>query len=118
MTDHEFVSAEPRVERSRFGDDVEIIVNYGPGLYERQGVELPQYGFLVRAPTFWAFHATRLGQIDYDPSAMFVVQSLDDRPITDSARVRVYHAFGDPRIDIGGKVVSVEKEAEVVVRGE
>jgi hypothetical protein len=116
MTDHEFVSAQPRVERSRFGEDVEIVVNYGPGAYEYRGVELPEYGFVVRSPTFWAFHATRFGQIEYEPSAMFVVQSLSERPITDCEKVRIYHAFGDPRIDIGGKVFTVEREAEVAIR--
>jgi hypothetical protein len=106
------------VERSRFGGDVEIIVNYGPGAYQAGGVELPQYGFLVRSPTLWAFHATRFGGVEYDPPAMFVLESRDGRPITDSAKVRIYHAFGDPRVSVGGKVVTVEREAEVDVRGQ
>ena len=117
MTDHEFVSAKPRVERSRFGDDVDIIVNHGPGAYTANGVELPEYGFVVRSPTFCAFHATEFGQIRYGPSAMFVVQSMDGKPITESQKVRIYHAFGDKRVDVGGKVFEVEGEAEVSVRG-
>ncbi|MBM3501112.1 MAG: hypothetical protein FJX74_20870, partial [Armatimonadetes bacterium] len=117
MTDHEFVSAEPRVERSRFGEDVQITVNYGPGPYRTEGVELPQYGFLVRSPTFWAFHATRFGGLDYDPSAMFVLEALDGEPIAESAKVRVYHAFGDPRVRVAGKTLEVPREAEVDVRG-
>jgi len=116
MADHEFVSREPRVERSRFGDDVETIVNYGPGPHEEGGVELPQYGFLVRSPTFWAFHATRFGGLTYDPSGMFVLESLDGKPIADSTKVRIYHAFGEPRVSIGGKTFTVEREAEVNVR--
>ncbi|MBM3476148.1 MAG: hypothetical protein FJX75_22995 [Armatimonadetes bacterium] len=117
MTDHEFVSADPRVERSRFGDDVEIVANYGPGVHKEGSVELPQYGFLVRSPTLWAFHATRFGGVTYSPSAMFVVEALDDKPITNSAKVRIYHAFGDAKISIGGKTFEVAREAEVNVRG-
>lgn len=115
MTDHEFVSTEPRVERSRFGP-VEITVNYGPGSYSLRGVELPQYGFLVRSPTFWAFHATRFGGLEYEPSAMFVLESRDGRPITDSEKVRIYHAFGPSRVAIGGKTFEVSREAEVNAR--
>jgi hypothetical protein len=117
MTDHEFVSAQARVERSRFGQEPEIIVNYGPGAYEVGGVELPQYGFLVRSPTLWAFHATRFGGVTYDPSAMFVLESRDGKPITDSAKVHIYHAFGDPKVSVGGKTFEVAREAEVDVRG-
>ena len=117
MTDHEFVSVNPRVERSRFGEDVEVIVNYGPGAYRWKGVELPAYGFLIRSATFWAFHATRFGGVDYDPSAMFALEALDGRPIAESAKVRVYHAFGSPRARIAGKTFEVAREAEVDVGG-
>ena len=117
MTAHEFVSAEPRVERSVFGDEFEITVNYGPDSHTEQGVELPANGFLVHSPRFWAFHATRFGGRQYDPSAVFVLEPLDERPITQSGNVRVFHAFGDPRINIAGKEFVVEREAEVEVVG-
>jgi hypothetical protein len=130
MTDHQFVSEKPRVERSEFsltpgpsprgrGETarVEIIVNHGPGSYAIGGVDLPEYGFLVRSPSFLAFHATKYGQITYDPSAMFVIQSLDGKPITQSGKLRIYHAFGDPKVEIAGKTFTVEREAEVSVKG-
>jgi hypothetical protein len=117
MTDHEFVSDQPRVERSRFGEDVEILVNYGPEPYRVRGVELPAYGFLVRAPTFWAFHAAEFGGVTYSPSAMFAVESRDGKPIPESRKVHVFHAFGDPRVSLGGKTFTVGKEADVDVRG-
>ena len=112
MTAHEFVSAEPRVERSEFGE-FEITVNYGPGSYTVRDVELPPNGFLVHSPRFWAMHTTRFAGRDYDPSAMFVVESLDEKPITQSTKTRIFHAFGDPRIRIAGKEFEVEAEAEV-----
>jgi hypothetical protein len=117
MTNHEFVSADPRVERTRFGDNVEVVVNYGPGVYTEGSVELPQYGFLVRSPTLWAFHATRFGGLTYSPAAMFVIESLDGRPIASSAKVRIYHAFGDSKVSIAGKTFEIAREAEVDVRG-
>ncbi|MGQ9730134.1 MAG: DUF5696 domain-containing protein [Candidatus Zipacnadales bacterium] len=115
MTAHEFLSADPHVERSEFGE-VEIIVNYGPHPYALQGVELPQWGFIVRSPTFVAFHATKFGALTYSPSAMFVLQSLDGKPIVESNRVRVYHAFGAPQLRIGGKEFTIERVAELSMR--
>ena len=114
MTAHEFVSTEPRVERSEFGE-FEITVNYGPGSYEMQDVELPPNGFFVHSPRFWAMHVTHLGSVEYDPSAMFVVESLDEKPVTQSTKMRIFHAFGDPHIRIAGKAFEVEREAEVAV---
>jgi hypothetical protein len=38
------------------------------------------------------------------------VRSLDGKPITESANLRIYHGFGDPRIRIAGAERKVEKE--------
>ncbi|HID24613.1 MAG TPA: hypothetical protein EYP14_19750 [Planctomycetaceae bacterium] len=114
MTDHAFLTPSRRVERSAFGD-VEIVVNYGPGPFEWQGVKLPAYGFVVTSPTFVAFHALRYNGIDYDPSAMFTIRSLDGRPILHSSRVRIYHGFGAGRLRVGHRTFDVPREAVVSV---
>ncbi len=115
MTDHAFVTPDHRVERSAFGN-VEIVVNYGPEPYEHRGAVLPAYGFLVTSPTFVAFHASRYNGIDYSPTALFTIRSLDGRPIEQSSKVRVYHGFGPKRVKIGGKVFEAAREEAIRLR--
>jgi hypothetical protein len=112
MTDHEFVTADHRVERSAFGN-VQITVNYGPEPYEHDGTVLPAFGLLVQSPTFVAFHASRYAGIDYKPSALFTMRSLDGKPLDESKQVRIFHGFGPTQVRVGDKVVSVEREAVV-----
>jgi len=38
------------------------------------------------------------------------VSSLDGKSIAESANLRIYHGFGDPRICIAGAERTVEKE--------
>ncbi len=117
LTDHQFVSSTPRVERTVFGDEFEVVVNYGPGAYATDDFGIPQWGFVAQSRHFWAFHATRFGVNEYDPSALFVVESLDDRPISLSEKTRIFHGFGDPHITVAGKEFEVRREAEVDVAG-
>ena len=114
MTDHAFVTADHRVERSAFGE-VRILANYGPEPYEHEGTVLPAYGFLVESPIFVAFHAIRHRDIDYGRGALFTLRSLDGRPLAESRRVRVFHGFGPTRVRIGDREFDVEREAEVAV---
>ncbi len=112
MTDHAFVTPDGRVQRSAFGD-VKILVNYGPEPYERGDLALPAYGFLVESPTFVAFHASRFRGIEYAPSALFTIRSLDGRPIARSARVRIYHGFGPTRVRVAGRTFQARRERVV-----
>jgi hypothetical protein len=73
-------------------------------------VVLPPYGFVVDSPRFVAFSATKWNGMTYDGPAMFTVRSLDGKPIAESAKVRIYHGFGDPRIKVGGAEHNVPKE--------
>lgn len=43
----------------------------------------------------------------------WIHRSADDLPLTRSGRIRVFHAFGDPRLHLGGKELRVEKEQVV-----
>ncbi len=72
MTDHRFVTADRSVERTRFGTDVEITVNYGPEAYEMGGVVLPRYGFVVKSPRMEAFCATRYDGVSYTEPTLMV----------------------------------------------
>jgi len=115
MSDHAFLTDDRRVERSAFGD-VEIVVNYGPEPFEQAGMRLPAYGFLITSPTFVAFHAERYNGIDYKPSALFTVRSLDGEPIQHSSRVRIFHGFGPEQLRLGRRVFDVSREAVVSMK--
>ena len=111
MSSHAFL--EEGVERTTFGDAV-VTVNYAEKPYSVDGTVLPQFGFLVASPTFEAFHTLRHRGIDYPGGAMFTVRSLDEKPISESRRTRIFHAFGRNRIALGNEVVSVVRERVVV----
>jgi hypothetical protein len=112
MTGHAFL--QDGVERTTFGGAT-VTVNWSPEPYVCDGTELPQYGFLVTSATFEAFHATRHRGIEYPGGALFTLRSLDDRPLEESGRVRVYHGFGPASVRLGERVIEVARE-EVVTR--
>jgi hypothetical protein len=121
MTRHEFMTADRKVRRTVFGEGaeaVEVIVNLGahdrPHASKTGGeAVLPPYGFLVEAPQFIAFCATKWNGLTYQSPTLFTLRSLDGKPIADSSKVRIYHGFGDPRVRVGPKEHAVAKEADV-----
>lgn len=115
MSDHEFLTENRNVERTLFGDVV-ITVNHGVEPYRVGETVLPRYGFLVESPTYVAFHATRRDGIDYPLGALFTLRSLDGRPLEASTEVRIFHGFGRATLALGGKLVTVEREAVVSAR--
>ena len=121
MTRHEFLTDDRQVERTVFGEGAnatQVIVNHGTEDYVCQSflggkVVLPRYGFLVESPTFVAFHAKSWGGIDYDSPPIFTLRSLDNRRLSRSHRIRVYHANGNAEIRLGGVTRTVPREAEI-----
>src|ERR1019366_1328322 len=107
---HRFLTEDRSVATTRFGDDVTITVNYGTADYRTAQAVLPQYGFLIQGPTLTAFYARNYGSLTYGEPTLFVVRSLDGRPLSSSRSVRIYRAFGDRRIEWKGKVLNVETE--------
>ncbi len=90
-------------------------MNSGTGAYvcsSRLGgqVELPPGGFLVEAPAFAAFHASSWAGRRYESSPLFTLRSLDQQPLSQSHRVRVYHAFGGNQISLGKITQAVKTE--------
>jgi len=118
MEEHAFLTADRRVVRSVFGSGAEAVaavVNFGTEpfrLASRVGGEvvLPAYGFLVEGPTLLAFRASRFGGLDYEDPPLFVLRSLDGRPLAESGRVRVFHGFGPRRIRFRGREWEVARE--------
>jgi len=116
LDSHEFLSADRKLQRSRFGD-VTITVTYDKPA-EVDGVRLPPYGFVVESPTFVAFCATKYNGIEYGSPVLFTARSLDGKPIAQSSQVRIYHGFGDSRIRLGGRTFEVQRESVVSMVGE
>jgi len=114
LDDHEFLTPDRTLQRTRFGD-VTITVSYGRPA-EFDGHAVPAYGFVVESPTFLAFCATRHAGLEYDTPTLFTARTLDGRPLTDSDRVRLYHGFGDTRVRVGGREFTVERETIVSMR--
>jgi hypothetical protein len=78
-------------------------------------VVIPKYGFLVESPQFIAFNTIKWNDTDYDTPTFFTIRSLDNKPITESAKLRVFHGFGSDSIKLWGKTYRVKKE-EILTR--
>jgi hypothetical protein len=119
LTQHEFLTADRRVQRTVFGDGPEAViavVNAGENRYTWRSktsgrVELPPQGFLVDSPGFVAFHALSYNGISYNSASLFTLRSLDGEALANAKRIRVFHGFGDARVKVGHRVVTVRKEA-------
>lgn len=118
MSRHQFLTPDRRVQRSVFGEGagaMEVIVNAGRGEYRHRSkhggeVVLPPGGFLVESREFAAFHALSWGGRSYEAPVLFTLRSLDGRPLERSRRIRVFHAFGDAHLRLGGTSEIVNKE--------
>jgi hypothetical protein len=121
VTDHRFLTPDRKVQLTVFsgpGDQtLEVIVNASEIEFRLDsnstgsGVVLPPYGFLVRSPQFVAFLASEWGGVHYDTPTLFTARSLDEKPLPSSARIRVYHGFGNAGLQLRGKTWTVEREA-------
>jgi hypothetical protein len=108
MTDHRFLTANRKAERTRFGKDVEITVNYAAtDLVLKNGV-LPQYGFLIESPTLVAFHARSYGTMKFTQPTMLAIRSVDGKNLESSGTIQVYSAFGDRPTTWDGKPVTIK----------
>jgi hypothetical protein len=96
-----------------------VTINLGESDYDYplssgQRVTLPALGFVVESQRFVAFHSRSWGGLDYGSSPpMFTMRSLDQKPLSESHRVRVYHGFGDERIRLDKITTTVIREAVV-----
>jgi len=119
LTEHRFLTPDRKAQRTVFGTGaqaVEVVVNGGTENYrwksKRGGdVLLPPYGFLIDSPTFIAFRALSWNKLTYASAPLFTMRSMDGLPLERSAKIRVYHGFGDARLRWGGTTRTVEKEA-------
>jgi hypothetical protein len=123
MSRHEFLTPDYQVQRSVFGErenQVVVVVNAGSAKYSVRSplggnVMLPPGGFLIEAPTFVAFHLLNWNGLSYADAPLFTLRSEDGQPLTRSTSVRIFHGFGDTRLKLRGKTLTVAKEEVVAV---
>jgi len=119
VVEHRFLSKDRGIQLTVFGGNsespVRVVVNKSAEAYtlaSEQGGEvvLPPYGFVVECPTFVAFYALSWNGVVYERPAFFTLRSLDDAPIAQSSRIRIFHGFGDARVKVNGKIHEVKRE--------
>jgi hypothetical protein len=118
LTGFEFLAADKTLRQATYGrgrNATRVTVNFGAheaAVSTALGgdVVLPQWGFVVAAPQFAAFYALRWGSQRYDGGALFTVRPLDGKALSESRRVRAFHAFGPGLIDWNGKTREVRRE--------
>ena len=121
MSRHEFLNSDRTIERTVFGEgssSMTIVINGSGADYVCESklggkVLLPPYGFLAESPRFVAFHVRSWGGVNYHSTTMFTLRSLDNRAVSRSRRIRVYHAMGDAEVRISGVTRVVPREAVV-----
>ena len=114
---HRFLDAERLVEEIYFGTDMKIVINQSPKEWSdpEGNYTLPTGGFWIQNPYFHAFYATRAHDVDYPGGALFTVLSLEGKMYLRAEAVRIYHGFGDPRIRLGGRDFTVQREQVVKI---
>ena len=122
LTAFEYLTEDRNVRRAVYGDGKEatrVIVNFGQTPAEVTSetggrTVLPPWGFLVERPRFVAFHARFWNGQDYGDGALFTLRPTDDKPLKDSASIRVFHAFGPATLSWEGKLHEIRREESIV----
>jgi hypothetical protein len=124
LTRLEFLTTDRKVRKATYGDGrhaTTVIVNDQPAdatVETRLGgsAVLPPWGFVVEAPRFAAFFARRWSGRDYPEGALFTIRAENGASLAEAQRVRVFHGFGDPRLEWRGATRMVKRE-EVIQAG-
>ena len=125
LTRFEFLSPDRGMRKSVYGngeDSTVVVVNIGhtdAGFDSRSGgrVVLPPWGFVVEGPRFLAFYSRTWNGRAYPDGALFTVRAERQGTLAKADRVRVFHGFGDPRIELKGSTREVGREAVIEAAG-
>jgi hypothetical protein len=112
---YDFLDPARLVRQTLFSNAIRVVVNGSPAeatiaAQDGSPVVLPPYGLLIEADDFIAFVATCWNGRQYPGPVLFTLTALDGQPLQDSRRVRVFHGFGDARLDWDGKTLEVRRE--------
>jgi len=110
----EFLTPDRLVRRATFADKsnrtvAKVTVNFGAGNFTTKSkpggeVTLPGCGFLIESPQFVAFCATSWAGRQYTKPILFTIR-------TEGRQVRIFHGFGDARINWHGRELNVQRDA-------
>ena len=114
MTDHQFLTENRLVERTRFGTDVNIVVNFSDENFTWQDTVIPPRGFAIDSPSLKAFCALRYAGVDYSEPTLFVLWARDGKSLEQSDDVRIYHGFGEPRVQFRDDILNVKTPETLV----
>ncbi len=114
----EFLTDDGSLRRAIYGDGRDattVTVNFGqtPAEVDSQAggrTVLPPWGFIVEGPRFIAFHARHWNGQDYGDGALFTLRPTDNKPLKESASLRIFHAFGPATLAWRGKTCEVKRE--------
>jgi len=115
LTNLKFLTNDRKVRETRFGDIAKVTVNGSDNNFaitSKLGGKLllPPFGFLIESSQFIAFHALSWGSLNYDTPVLFTLCSVDSKPLPISDKIRIYHGFGDAKLDWKGNVFEVTDE--------
>ena len=116
LTQLEFLTPARTVRRAVFGDPkgevrATVTVNFGSSEFVVQSplggeVALPPWGALIETPSFVAFHARSWAGRSYETPVLFTIR-------TDENGDRIFHGFGDERINWRGRELAVRRESQI-----
>jgi hypothetical protein len=117
----EFLTPDRTLRRATYGQGkpaTTVVVNFGPGDAAAQSrlggdVLLPSWGFVIESPRFAAFYAKSWDGRSYPQGALFTIQATDANDLGQAAELRIFHGFGDPRIQWQGTTYEVRQELAV-----
>jgi sugar phosphate isomerase/epimerase len=124
LTKLEFLTPRGEVRRATYGEGpgvTVVVVNFGDAdatVDSELGgsVILPPYGFVVEGPRFAAFFAKRWKGRDYDRGALFTFRPEQGDILATAHAARIFHGFGDPRVEWDGTTCEVRTAAVVALR--
>ena len=92
-----------------------VVVNFGQTDAEVTSkfggqVTLPPWGFVIDAPSFAAFSANRWGGKQYPRGALFTLRAMDNKPLAESGKVRIFHGFGESTVPWRNRTHQVSRE--------
>ncbi|MEW6235344.1 MAG: DUF5696 domain-containing protein [Candidatus Omnitrophota bacterium] len=92
-----------------------VAVNFGAKEVEIQSqwggeVLLPPWGFIIESPGYAAFYANRWNGMNYPDGSLFTIQAQAGKNLQSTGSVRIFHAFGDPKITWKNTTYTVRRE--------
>jgi hypothetical protein len=64
----------------------------------------------VESQQFLAFHALAWNGQDYPNGALFTLRPTDNKPLKESASIRIFHAFGPATFAWQGRTYEINRE--------